>query len=590
MKAYMHLKIKTKLMLFAVIMAVVSIAIGIIGTVSINMLQEVDQRMYEENTAPLGKLAVLYDIVGSHRVRAGNMVIFHESDPEFSLAETHKLAEKEAEFKEVLLSYEQDIVSDEARAIYDKIYHEYYVVFGPIKDELRRIVAEHDTEAMPDIIRQVNSMGSIISGHVDEAVELNMQIAADRVAANQKLAATAKFIQDAAIVVGVVFAIGCAFFLSSIISKPMGRMMEITRRVGESGDLSIPEAQMASVREDAHYRDETGLTSAAFIRMMDGLIEKIHVLEQVAKGDLSVKVEKVGAHDTLGNSIEGMTADLNNMFQGVALTAQKVSLCSGQITGNAQQLAHASSEQTNTVNQLMMNLTEISDRTSENARRADHAAQLADGIKQNAEQGTAHMSRMTQAVEDINTASAAISAVIKIINDIAFQTNILALNAAVEAARAGAHGRGFAVVADEVRNLAGKSAEAAKNTGALISNTVDKAKLGAQIAYETSLSLNTIVAGINESSTVVGEIALASEQQRVAIEEVNQSIAMLSEAVTQNSGTAEESAMSAQEMKVQADTLQNMLSRFSLQGQAITPPPAMGLPAGGQGSMYTYTL
>jgi len=182
----------------------------------------------------------------------------------------------------------------------------------------------------------------------------------------------------------------------------------------------------------------------------------------------------------------------------------------------------------------------------------------------NAEKGSTQMDEMMAAVRDINTASHNISKVIKVIDDIAFQTNILALNAAVEAARAGQHGKGFAVVAEEVRNLAAKSANAAKETGEMIQNSMDKAQLGSRIAGETASSLTEIVSGINESNRFVNEIARASEGQSVSIGQINTGIDQVAQTIQRNTATAQESAAASQEMSSQASLLQDMISQFKL--------------------------
>jgi methyl-accepting chemotaxis protein len=199
---------------------------------------------------------------------------------------------------------------------------------------------------------------------------------------------------------------------------------------------------------------------------------------------------------------------------------------------------------------------------------------MSDGIRAKAEKGSEQMNAMMEAVQAINDASQSIGKVIKVIDDIAFQTNILALNAAVEAARAGVAGRGFAVVAEEVRNLAAKSAEAAQDTEALIENSINKAVLGVKIAGETNESLIAIVDGIVQSSRISGEIAEKADRQYSAIGEINTGIDQVSQVVQQNSATAEESAAASEELSGQSSMLNGLIGQFKLSGAGAYLPHA----------------
>ncbi len=369
---------------------------------------------------------------------------------------------------------------------------------------------------------------------------------------------------------GVVTSVPLAMYISGIISSPLIILNGFLKRAGEHGDTEIKEEDVKSIGLYGTRRDETGQTIASTANFVTRINGVNAALEKIAGGDLTAEFAPLSDKDTLGKSLKKMTADLNAMFGSMNNSANQVSAGASQVADSAQSLAQGTTQQAATVEQLSSSITEIAARTKHNAEMAGKAASLAETIKVNAEKGTAQMDEMMSAVKQIQDASRSIDKVMKTIDDIAFQTNILALNAAVEAARAGQHGKGFAVVAEEVRNLASKSAEAARETGSLIANSIEKAELGAQIAEETSASLAEIVTGVNDSSRLVAEIAKEYEAQSEGIALINNGIDQVAQVVQQNSATAEESAAASEEMSSQSALLRELIAKFKLQASGVS--------------------
>ena len=370
-------------------------------------------------------------------------------------------------------------------------------------------------------------------------------------------------------------------FLVRRIVTPIHAMVKAAHALA-AGDIEV------SVQVDT--KDEMLELAGAFNNMIENTRQQAQIIKAIADGDLTVVAEARSEKDVMNHALLSMLHLNNEIFSQIAGSANQVSSGARQIADNSQALAQGATEQAAAVEQLSSAISEVDDKTKDNAAMAEKAAVLAGTIKGNAGKSSEQMGRMVQAVKDIDEASQSIGKIIKVIDDIAFQTNILALNAAVEAARAGQHGKGFAVVADEVRNLAAKSAEAAKDTGSLIENSMVKAKLGMRIAGETSTSLDEIVSGINESGQLVGEIARSSEQQSAAISQINDRIGQVAQVVQQNSATAEESAAASEEMSGQSDMLQGLIARFKLRDGSGTAGQCPSRSPGAQGVQNTAFL
>ncbi|HYH04740.1 MAG TPA: methyl-accepting chemotaxis protein, partial [Bacillota bacterium] len=309
--------------------------------------------------------------------------------------------------------------------------------------------------------------------------------------------------------------------------------------------------------------------------------EAVAVLQEMAQGNLEtgMKGDYHGDHAVLKEAINSTINALNETLGEIQIATQQVTAGASQVSDSSQVLSQGASEQASTMEEISASITEIAAQTKQNALNANQANELSHAAKAKAVQGNEQMKAMLQAMEEINLSSTNISKIIKVIDEIAFQTNILALNAAVEAARAGQYGKGFAVVAEEVRNLAARSAKAAKETTDMIEGSIKKVENGTEIANETAGALNEIVAGVTRSAELVGEIAVASNEQATGIAQINQGIEQVSQVTQSNTATSEQSAAASEELSGQAQLLSEAVGRFRIKGVQETQPTIAKQPA-----------
>ncbi|HEX8884645.1 MAG TPA: methyl-accepting chemotaxis protein, partial [Noviherbaspirillum sp.] len=308
------------------------------------------------------------------------------------------------------------------------------------------------------------------------------------------------------------------------------------------------------------------------------------IASAVASGDLTQNIP-VRANDETGKlmqALKRMNDSLVDIVGRVRTGTDTIVSASSQIASGNLDLSSRTEQQASSLEETASAMDELNSTVRQNEDNARQANQLALAASDVAVRGGAVVSDVVQTMGAINAASHRIADIISVIDGIAFQTNILALNAAVEAARAGEHGRGFAVVASEVRSLAQKSASAAREIKALITDSVSQVEGGTKLAQQAGATMEEVVASVRRVTDMMGEISSASAEQSAGIGQVNDAITQMDQVTQQNAALVEEAAAAAGALQEQAQHLLTAVQVFRLHGgQALVPPavPARAAPA-----------
>ncbi len=363
-------------------------------------------------------------------------------------------------------------------------------------------------------------------------------------------------------VVLIIAAFICTFVIMNGVVNPI---IGVTARLKalSDGDLS---ADTPVIKQ----KNEVGVLSeslAATVASLRTYIEQIsEALGNISEGNLAFEMdgEFRGDFIKIKESFNSILSQLRKTFGKISDSANTVTFGASQVASGSQLLSDGAAKQSEAVNEVSNRMQNIVEHISGSARSAAETEELVVSIEQQIHSCNHEMSKMLGSMDDISKSSAQISDIIQVIDDIAFQTNILALNAAVEAARAGDAGLGFAVVADEVRNLANMSADAAKQTSALIEDSLRNVKRGTAIAKTTAEALDKIVLGASEINNKVKSITESAEQQNALISDIYDSVNSVTAVIDNTTSTAEQSSAAASDMSDQAEVLRDMINFFKI--------------------------
>ncbi len=372
-----------------------------------------------------------------------------------------------------------------------------------------------------------------------------------------------------AVVIVVIILVIMNLYIGKSIVKPVTQLCGTAREMA-NGNLSSEILKNANneIGDLADSLNEVQTNLQTYIRDIS------EHMEMLAAGDINHEITRdyIGDFASIKDSINKIIDSLNNTLSSINTAAEQVNSGAEQVATAAQSLSQGATEQASSIEELAASINIISEKINANAADAVEASEKTDIAGREMQEVNDRVNHLVSAMTEIKESSDQIQKIIKTIEDIAFQTNILALNAAVEAARAGVAGKGFAVVADEVRNLAGKSAEAAKNTTSLIESTVTAIEKGNTIVEEVAEKIVVVSESAGHVAEINNKISAASRDAANSIVQITVGVDQISSVVQTNSATSQESAAASEELSGQAQMLQQEISQFTLKDSYDSAP------------------
>lgn len=560
-RGFKNLKIGTRIIIGFLLVAFIACIIGVVGVYNLKSIDSAYTLEYKNSVDALEHVERVSSSFQQIRSNLNGFLLADtQKDKEYYIERMvyHKgfIDKHLSDYKQMLSKYEASEVVNELELI-DEVQTS-LIEFGSLRIELVEGIGM-DPDRRSESFELIKNGGELhtfatkVNNAITELVNYNNNYAENQIITLGKQAQSSTIIMILVMVMGIVIAV----FIGAIISRGISQPIKDLVKAADALALGDVEVNIKSTT-----KDEIGELMNSFSRVIENILEQANVIERISDADLTVEITPASEKDVMGHDLVKLTKDLNEIINNIAVSSEQVATGAKQVSDSSIILSQGATEQASSIEELTASIEEIASQTKLNAQNANQANELAERAKQNAVQGNAHMQEMLKAMEEINESSTNISKIIKVIDDIAFQTNMLALNAAVEAARAGQHGKGFAVVAEEVKNLAARSANAARETTEMIEGSIQRAEGGTRIAKETADDLNTIVVEIERVANLVNDISVASTEQEVGISQINQGIMQVSEVVQNNSATSEEGAAASEELSSQAELLQEIVRQF----------------------------
>ncbi|MDF3004494.1 MAG: methyl-accepting chemotaxis sensory transducer [Oscillospiraceae bacterium] len=557
-----NLSISGKLILGFGSVLVLMIITAIVSASSISRISAQTQ-LYAKHTVP--GLQYMYKMQVDMRAASQYMLnAIVEDDKAVSNAVMEKANEWGSDFvtqKDAFIGVQRNNDLDSEVEKINTIFKDASAARTKITNLLAKQTTESDAQALKIYLTEYEPVVTQITDILSGLEVVAKQRADSQNAAVASIMASSWILLIASVVLSIVMTLSLIFVIRKSILTPVKEIVNVYDEMSK-GNMKV------TINYES--KDEMGLmaqsirkTNMLHTSYIKDISEKLISMSQ-GNMRFDMDLDYIGDFATIKKAIEHTAFALNQTLHTINTAAEQVSTGATQVSCGAQALASGSTEQASSVEELSVTVTKIAEQAAANSENVKVATRYVEQAGIGVETGNEHMGQLTEAMREINSASSQIANITKVIEDIAFQTNILALNAAIEAARAGNAGKGFAVVADEVRNLAAKSAEAAKQTSDLIQASVATMSKGTQITTQTA----QILLDIQEKTKLVIESILkiddASSEQAAAIEQIKQGLHQVSSVVQTNAATAQENSATSEEMSAQAAALHDEVGKFKL--------------------------